>query len=90
MAVTDLINVRIRFFFPDSPTTAYFLTAEERVQAIQRIRINQAGVENKYWKREQYIPPSSENWKAFLILSRSGLLKLSRIRKYGLWLLLLL
>jgi hypothetical protein len=31
------------------------LTAEERVQAIQRIRINQAGVENKHWKREQFI-----------------------------------
>ena len=43
----------IRFFFPDSPTTAYFLTPEERVQAVQRIKINQAGVENKYWKRQQ-------------------------------------
>jgi hypothetical protein len=43
------------FFFPDSPTTAYFLTAEERTQAVQRIKSNQAGVENKHWKREQFI-----------------------------------
>ncbi len=42
-----------RFFFPDSVTTAYFLTPEERVQAVQRIKVNQAGAENKHWKREQ-------------------------------------
>ncbi|KAF8954615.1 major facilitator superfamily domain-containing protein [Flammula alnicola] len=43
------------FFFPDSPTTAYFLTPEERAQAVQRIKVNQAGVENKYWKKDQFI-----------------------------------
>ena len=43
----------IRFFFPDSPTTAYFLTLEERALAVQRIKSNQSGVENKHWKREQ-------------------------------------
>lgn len=44
-----------RFYFPDSPTTAHFLTPEERVQAVQRIKINQTGVENKHWKREQLV-----------------------------------
>jgi len=53
----------VRFLFPDSPTTAYFLTLEERVQAIQRIKVNQAGVENKYWKREQ-----SEFNKAYYLM----------------------
>ena len=29
-----------RFFFPDSPTTAWFLTPEERVKAVQRIKVS--------------------------------------------------
>ncbi|CAA7271463.1 unnamed protein product [Cyclocybe aegerita] len=59
MVITGIITlvtaVLFWFFFPDSPTTAYFLTAEERAQAVQRIKINQAGVENKHWKRDQFI-----------------------------------
>jgi len=43
----------LRFFFPDSPENAQFLTPEERVQVVQRIKVNQTGVENKKWKREQ-------------------------------------
>jgi hypothetical protein len=43
----------IRFFFPDSPTTARFLTPEERVLAVERIKINQTGVENKHFKKQQ-------------------------------------
>ncbi|KAJ3517410.1 hypothetical protein NLJ89_g522 [Agrocybe chaxingu] len=59
MIITGIITlvtaVLFWFFFPDSPTTAYFLTPEERAQAVQRIKINQAGVENKHWKRDQFI-----------------------------------
>ncbi|KII85708.1 hypothetical protein PLICRDRAFT_178743 [Plicaturopsis crispa FD-325 SS-3] len=47
------------FFFPDSPTNAWFLTLEERANAVRRIkqnaRKNQTGVENKHFKREQMI-----------------------------------
>lgn len=43
-----------RFLFPDSPLAARFLTLEERVLAIQRIKVNQSGVENKHWKRDQW------------------------------------
>ncbi|KAK0497020.1 major facilitator superfamily domain-containing protein [Armillaria luteobubalina] len=45
----------IRFFFPDSPTTARFLTPDERVKVVQRIKVNQTGVENKTWKRDQFV-----------------------------------
>ncbi|KAJ7600720.1 MFS general substrate transporter [Mycena floridula] len=41
------------FFFPDSPTSAWFLTIPERRVAIQRIKQNQTGVENKTFKKEQ-------------------------------------
>ncbi|KAJ3744969.1 major facilitator superfamily domain-containing protein [Lentinula detonsa] len=59
MIITGLItlvtSVCFWFWFPNSPTTAWFLTAEERVLAVQRIKVNQTGVENKHWKREQFI-----------------------------------
>ncbi|KAF9564419.1 MFS general substrate transporter [Agrocybe pediades] len=53
--ITLITSVLFWFFFPDSPNTAYFLSAEEKTQAVQRIKINQAGVENKVWKRDQFI-----------------------------------
>jgi MFS family permease len=53
--LTLMISVAFWFLFPDSPTTARFLTPEERVLAIQRIKVNQAGIENKHWKRDQFI-----------------------------------
>ncbi|TFY71367.1 hypothetical protein EVG20_g1640 [Dentipellis fragilis] len=53
--MTLIVAVCFWLFFPDSPTTAWFLTPEERVTAVQRIRVNQAGVENKVWKRDQAI-----------------------------------
>ncbi|KAF9239499.1 MFS general substrate transporter [Melanogaster broomeanus] len=40
------------FFFPDSPTTAWFLTPSERVTAVRRLK---TGVENKHFKKEQMI-----------------------------------
>ncbi|KIM79602.1 hypothetical protein PILCRDRAFT_823135 [Piloderma croceum F 1598] len=52
---TLIVSVIFWFFFPDSPTTARFLTPEERILAVLRIKTNQAGVENKHWKREQFI-----------------------------------
>jgi hypothetical protein len=44
-----------RFLFPDSPTNAWFLTPEERIKAVMRIKENQTGVENKTFKKEQFV-----------------------------------
>ncbi|KAJ7169296.1 major facilitator superfamily domain-containing protein [Mycena crocata] len=43
------------YLFPDSPTTAWFLTPQERAIAVLRIKVNQTGVENKHFKKEQMI-----------------------------------
>ncbi|KAJ7153334.1 MFS general substrate transporter [Mycena filopes] len=43
------------FFFPDSPTNAWFLTPQERAIAVMRLKENQTGVENKHFKKEQMI-----------------------------------
>jgi hypothetical protein len=61
MIITGLLTlitaVMYFFFFPDSPTTAWFLTMDERAKAVQRIKQNQTGVENKHFKMEQYVSP---------------------------------
>jgi len=40
-------------FLPDSPVTAPILTARERRVAVERLRKNQTGIENKHLKRYQ-------------------------------------
>ncbi|KAI0059519.1 MFS general substrate transporter [Artomyces pyxidatus] len=52
---TLLTAIAFFFLFPDSPTSAWFLTADERAKAVQRIKENQTGVENKRFKKEQMI-----------------------------------
>ncbi|EIW80168.1 MFS general substrate transporter [Coniophora puteana RWD-64-598 SS2] len=54
-AITFALAICYWFFFPDSPTNAWFLTMDERVKAVQRIKENQTGVENKHFKKEQLI-----------------------------------
>ncbi|KZT19109.1 MFS general substrate transporter [Neolentinus lepideus HHB14362 ss-1] len=54
-ALTLITAVAYWFLFPDSPTTAWFLTTDERANAVRRIKENQTGVENKHFKKEQMI-----------------------------------
>ncbi|PSS31052.1 hypothetical protein PHLCEN_2v2384 [Hermanssonia centrifuga] len=51
--ITLIVSVLFWFYFPDSPATARFLTPEERIIAVERIKVNQAGVENKHFKLDQ-------------------------------------
>ncbi|KAL0950628.1 hypothetical protein HGRIS_007418 [Hohenbuehelia grisea] len=53
--LTLITAVAFWFLFPDSPTNSWFLTPAERVIAVQRIKENQTGVENKHFKKEQMI-----------------------------------
>ncbi|EPQ57979.1 MFS general substrate transporter [Gloeophyllum trabeum ATCC 11539] len=53
--ITLITAVLFWFLFPDSPANAWFLTEQERVLAVERIKVNQAGVENKRFKKEQLI-----------------------------------
>ncbi|KAG0146871.1 hypothetical protein CROQUDRAFT_700947 [Cronartium quercuum f. sp. fusiforme G11] len=53
--VTLTVSLCLLLFFPDSPATAWFLTPEERVKAILRIKVNQTGVENKHFKPHQTV-----------------------------------
>jgi uncharacterized membrane protein YpjA len=48
MIITGLITLvtaaAFWFFFPDSPTTAWFLTPEERVSAVLRIKVSASSI----------------------------------------------
>lgn len=41
------------FFFPDSPTKAKFLTEDEKLIVVKRMKSNQAGIETKVFKWHQ-------------------------------------
>lgn len=72
--ITLIVSVLFWFLFPDSPTNAWFLTPEERIIAVERIKGNQAGVENKHWKREQFIEclKDPKTWLFFFISAISN------------------
>ncbi|OAX37933.1 MFS general substrate transporter [Rhizopogon vinicolor AM-OR11-026] len=53
--LTLILAISFWFLFPDSPTNAWFLTPDERTIAVQRIKENQTGVENKHFKMEQMV-----------------------------------
>lgn len=59
MIITGIITLLTAacfwFFFPDSPTNAWFLSPAERITAVKRIQENQTGVENKHFKKDQMI-----------------------------------
>ncbi|OBZ71804.1 Allantoate permease [Grifola frondosa] len=48
-------GVAVLLWMPDSPLHAGFLTKEERIAAIERIRDDQGGTENKVLKKDQLI-----------------------------------
>jgi hypothetical protein len=68
--VTFVLSILFWFFLPDNPMTAYFLTQEEKIIAIERLRDQSTGIENKHWKREQFIE-ALKDWKpwAFAIFA---------------------
>lgn len=59
MIVTSLItlitSILFLLHFPDNPLNARFLTPEERVDAVRRVRENQNGIETKVWKKYQFV-----------------------------------
>ncbi|KAJ6594390.1 MFS transporter [Mycena capillaripes] len=51
--LTIAFSAVVYLILPDSPTTARFLTLEEKILAVERLRANNTGTETKTWKWEQ-------------------------------------
>ncbi|ROV93337.1 hypothetical protein VSDG_06848 [Cytospora chrysosperma] len=66
--ITVLYGILVWFLFPDNPTTAHFLTKEERAQSIMRIASNHSGIEQKRFKKHQFIEAlrDPKTWLFFL------------------------
>ncbi|KAF8529063.1 MFS general substrate transporter [Hysterangium stoloniferum] len=47
------VGICVLIWLPDSPVHARFLTKEERIAALERVRDDQGGTENKHFKKEQ-------------------------------------
>ncbi|KAJ5899313.1 hypothetical protein N7495_004057 [Penicillium taxi] len=66
--LTLIFGVLVWLLFPDSPIHAKFLTHEERAKAILRIKGNHAGIEQKMFKKYQFIEAIQDpkTWLFFL------------------------
>ncbi|KAL4995384.1 major facilitator superfamily domain-containing protein [Aspergillus recurvatus] len=66
--LTIMFGIVVWLFFPDSPIHARFLTHEERAQAILRIKENHSGIEQKTFKKYQFIEAIKDpkTWLFFL------------------------
>ncbi len=50
-----VVGICVLVWLPDSPVRAHFLTEEERIAALERVRDDQGGTENKKLKKDQVI-----------------------------------
>ncbi|KAI1613447.1 MFS general substrate transporter [Exophiala viscosa] len=53
--MTFLYGLVVGIFLPDNPVKAKFISEREKAIAVDRVRINQTGIENKTFKKEQCI-----------------------------------
>ncbi|KAL1961581.1 hypothetical protein VTN77DRAFT_1433 [Rasamsonia byssochlamydoides] len=70
---TVLYGALMFFVLPDSPADASWLSEREKVVAIERLRDEKLGIENKHWKREQALEAVTDwkNWILWFFSSRS-------------------
>ncbi|KUI67325.1 putative transporter PB1C11.03 [Cytospora mali] len=74
-ALTLLVAIWFMLLFPDSLVKARFLTEDEKLKVVQRIRPNQTGTETKVWKHDQFIEALKDvkTWLFFLFAAVSDL-----------------
>jgi MFS family permease len=74
-ALAVLNGVLVIFFLPDSPNTARFLSEEEKIAALERVRLDQAGTHNKKIKRYQVVETFKDvrTWIMFVIILCIGI-----------------
>ena len=73
-----LVGIAVLLWMPDSPVNAHVLSHEEKVAAIERVRDDQGGTENKTLKKSQVIEALTDirTWLIVLttLLSQSDFL----------------
>ncbi|TFK73171.1 MFS general substrate transporter [Pluteus cervinus] len=64
-----LVGICVLIWLPDSPVHARFLTQEERIAALERVRDDQGGTKNKTFKKYQMIEAFTDIRTWFIVLS---------------------
>ncbi|PCH41449.1 MFS general substrate transporter [Wolfiporia cocos MD-104 SS10] len=64
-----IVGIAVLLWMPDSPAHARLLTREERIAAIERIRDDQGGTENKKLKKEQLFEALTDLRTWLIVLS---------------------
>lgn len=64
-----IVGIAVLLWMPDSPTNAHMLSHEERIAAIERIRDDQGGTENRKLKKEQLIEALTDFRTWLIVLS---------------------
>jgi sugar phosphate permease len=64
--MTLIVGVCFWFFIPNSPMSARFLTHREKIIAIERLRGHNSGIENKTWKKDQFLEALTD-WKPWAV-----------------------
>lgn len=73
-AITTSWGIVIYFFLPDNPLDAKFLSESERRGVINRIKEEETGIENKRFKKEQFIEAMLDlkTWLLFIFAVASN------------------
>lgn len=58
--ITVLVGLIFLYLMPDNQLNARFLTKEERIMAVERIRKNQQGIGNGHFKKHQFVEAVSD------------------------------
>ncbi|EMC96428.1 hypothetical protein BAUCODRAFT_53060, partial [Baudoinia panamericana UAMH 10762] len=68
-------GIIVVIWLPDSPMTARFLSKEEKIAALERVRLDQAGTHNKHIKRYQIKETFQDirTWIMFFIIMTIGI-----------------
>ncbi|KAG2118826.1 MFS general substrate transporter [Suillus discolor] len=64
-----VIGIIVLIWLPDSPVNASMLTKEERIAALERVRNDQGGTENKKFKKDQVIEALTDPRTWLVVLS---------------------
>ncbi|KAK5120441.1 hypothetical protein LTR85_006380 [Meristemomyces frigidus] len=74
-ALAITCGIMVVIWLPDSPVTAHFLTEEEKIAALERVRLDQSGTHNKHIKRYQIVETFKDirTWLMFVIIMCTGI-----------------
>ncbi|KAF7528440.1 hypothetical protein G7054_g10138 [Neopestalotiopsis clavispora] len=73
-AITFAWGLLLAFLLPGSPLTAKFLSESERALAVDRVKTNNTGIENKHFKKSQFVEAMMDlkTWLLFIFAVTSN------------------